>query len=50
MESSSEPGLIQVTETVYDALQDKFDFQSRGAVDIKGIGDMQVWALLGRKS
>jgi class 3 adenylate cyclase len=50
MESSSEPGLIQVTETVYEALKDKFDFRSRGVINIKGIGDTQVWALQGRKS
>jgi len=50
MESSSEPGLIQVTETVYEDLKGQFDFESRGVIDIKGIGDTQVWALLGRKS
>ena len=48
MESSGIPGEIQVTAAVYERLKDKFSFKTRGAVEIKGKGEMMVYLLLGR--
>ncbi|MEG3982297.1 adenylate/guanylate cyclase domain-containing protein [Microcoleus sp. D3_18a_C4] len=48
MESSGIPGEIQVTAAVYDRLKEKFLFKRRGAVEIKGKGEMMVYLLVGR--
>ena len=49
MESQGIPGCIQVTETTYNRLSDKFLFAERGAIDVKGKGQMQVYLLLEQK-
>jgi adenylate cyclase len=49
MESQGLAGRIQVTLAVYDRLQDKYLFQERGAVQIKGKGTMTTYLLTGRK-
>jgi class 3 adenylate cyclase len=38
MESTGVPGQIQVTRSVYEQLKDKFVFESRGLVQVKGKG------------
>ena len=48
MESNGIPGEIQVTAAVYERLKDKFSFKRRGAVEIKGKGEMMVYLLVGR--
>ncbi|MEQ9373327.1 MAG: adenylate/guanylate cyclase domain-containing protein [Coleofasciculus chthonoplastes F3-SA18-01] len=48
MESSGEPGKIQVTETTYQRLRDKFQFQERGAIAVKGRGEMTTYWLMGK--
>jgi adenylate cyclase len=48
MESNGIPGQIQVTAAVYERLKDKFSFKMRGAVEIKGKGEMMAYLLLGR--
>ncbi|MEG3849953.1 adenylate/guanylate cyclase domain-containing protein [Microcoleus sp. herbarium19] len=48
MESNGIPGEIQVTDVVYDRLKDKFAFKMRGAIEIKGKGEMIVYLLLRR--
>ncbi len=48
MESNGIPGEIQVTAAVYERLKDKFSFKMRGAVEIKGKGEMMAYLLLGR--
>lgn len=48
MESNGIPGEIQVTPAVYERLKDKFLFKMRGAVEIKGKGEMMVYLLVGR--
>jgi class 3 adenylate cyclase len=47
MESTGVPGAIQVTRTVYERLKEKFDLQSRGAVTVKGKGEIETWLLQG---
>ncbi len=48
MESHSVPGGIQVTEPVYLALRHRYRFEDRGAVTIKGKGEVRTWLLHGR--
>lgn len=45
MESTGLPGEIQVTATVQERLQGQFDFQRRGAIDVKGKGKMETFLL-----
>ena len=45
MESHGIPGEIQVTETTYDILKNKFNFEERGIIDVKGKGKMRTYFL-----
>ncbi len=46
MESHGVPGRIQVTHAVRTRLAGRFDFESRGLVDVKGKGPLPTWFLL----
>jgi class 3 adenylate cyclase len=48
MESHALPGTIQVTERVYERLWDRYRFNPRGVIDIKGKGPMRCYELIGR--
>lgn len=48
MESQGVPGGIQVTETTYNRLQDKYILEKRGAIAVKGKGEMVTYWLTGR--
>lgn len=48
MESSGEPGTIQVTHTTYLRLQDKYLFEKRGIIQVKGKGEMETYWLIGK--
>jgi class 3 adenylate cyclase len=45
MESGGMPDTIQVTRSVYEKLKDKFVFESRGAIEVKGKGGVEAWLL-----
>jgi class 3 adenylate cyclase len=45
MESHSLPGRIQVSEPVYNKLMGEFRFESRGTIEVKGIGPMNTYFL-----
>jgi class 3 adenylate cyclase len=45
MESAGLADTIQVTRAVYDQLKDKFAFEPRGTLDIKGKGAVEAWLL-----
>lgn len=47
MESQGIPGCIQVTETTYKLLRDKYVFEERGLIQVKGKGDMMAYLLIG---
>ena len=47
MESTGVPGQIQVTRSVYERLKDRFDLESRGAINVKGKGEIETWLLHG---
>ncbi len=49
MQTSGEPGHIQVSEPVHRALAGAYRLQSRGLVEVKGKGGMTAWYLLGKK-
>jgi class 3 adenylate cyclase len=49
MESSGIPGQTQVTAAVYERLKERFLFQERGTILIKGKGEMMTYLLLGQK-
>lgn len=49
MESLGVPGGIQVTVATYERLRDKYIFEERGLLQVKGKGDMTTYLLLGRK-
>lgn len=48
MESHGIPGAIQVTQSTYNILQNKYLFEDRGVIHIKGKGDMNTYLLAGR--
>lgn len=47
MESSGEPGKIQVTAATYELLKDRFIFEERGTIEVKGKGSMTTYWLIG---
>jgi len=49
MESHGVPGRVQVTERVVQVLGDRFRFEPRGVIEVKGIGPMPAWLLDGRR-
>ncbi len=49
MESHGMPGAIQVTADTYEMLRDRFEFEPRGKITIKGKGEMMTYLLIGRK-
>ena len=48
MESSGEPGRIQVAAATYEVLRDRYRFEPRGKIPIKGKGLLATYFLLGR--
>ena len=48
MESHGVPDRIHATHAVYERLRDRYVFEPRGIVDIKGKGPMETYFLLGR--
>ena len=50
MESTGEPGKIQVSEAAHALLAGKFDLESRGEIEVKGKGRMRTWFLLGPRA
>lgn len=49
MESQGLPGYIQVTAAIYELLKDRYLFEERGAIPVKGKGDMIAYWLKGKK-
>ena len=50
MESQGTPGRIQITQATYELIKDEFDCESRGAITVKGKGEMDVWFVVGRRA
>jgi adenylate cyclase len=49
MESTAAIGRVQVPLPVYQRLSDRFVFEERGEVEVKGKGVMHTWYLVGRQ-
>jgi adenylate cyclase len=47
MESHGVPGRIQVTGATYQRLSSRFEFESRGPIDVKGKGMLETYFLTG---
>ena len=47
MESCGVPDAVQVTRPVFERLQDRYSFEARGAVNVKGKGEVETWLLKG---
>jgi class 3 adenylate cyclase len=45
MEAGGIPDSIQVTRAVYERLKDQFAFEPRGAIEVKGRGNVETWVL-----
>jgi len=50
MESTGEPGKIQIAPKTRELLGDRFELEERGMIEVRGKGLMQTWFLIGRKS
>lgn len=48
MESHGIPGKIQVTKAIFDLLKNKYNFERRGEIEIKGKGLMETYFLEGK--
>jgi class 3 adenylate cyclase len=49
MESHGTSGRIQITRATKDLLEDEFLCEPRGAIPVKGKGDIEAWYLVGRR-
>jgi class 3 adenylate cyclase len=49
MESSGLPGRIQVTSATYERLRDRYRFEERGEIEVKGKGRLKAYLLVGRR-
>ncbi len=50
MESTGEPGRIQVAPETFALLEDRFDLEERGLIEVRGKGQMRTWYLRGRRA
>jgi adenylate cyclase len=48
MESHGLPGRIQVSEATYQRLRDRYVFEDRGDIEVKGKGRLRAYLLVGR--
>lgn len=48
MQSHGLPGKIQVTAAFRDRLAERYVFEERGGIEVKGIGEVRVWWLEGK--
>jgi len=49
MESTGVPDRIQVTTATYERLRDRYEFDARGDVEVKGKGRIPAWLIAGRR-
>ncbi|MDP9482716.1 MAG: adenylate/guanylate cyclase domain-containing protein, partial [Chloroflexota bacterium] len=50
MESHGLPGQIQVSEATYGRLGERYDFDDRGEIEVKGKGRRRAYLLVGRRA
>ena len=49
MTSLGQPGNIQVSESTFELIKDKYELDKRGKIEVKGKGKMTTYFLVGRK-
>jgi guanylate cyclase len=49
MESHGTSGRIQITRATKELLDDEFVCEPRGAIQVKGKGEMEAWYLVGHR-
>lgn len=49
MESNSQPGRIQVSDKVYERLQNRYLMEERGLIEVKGKGELRAYWLMGKR-
>lgn len=49
MESTGVPGCIQVSATTYEYLKERYKFEERGKIEVKGKGKMMTYLLVSRE-
>jgi guanylate cyclase len=50
METYGQTGAIQVTRSTYDLIKDDFVVESKGTINVRGAGEVDVWHVLRTKS
>lgn len=50
MESQGRTRCIQITRSTYELVKDAFDCEAMGTIEVKGVGQMEVWHVLGNKN
>jgi len=50
LESASEAGRVTVSHAVAERLGDRYELEPRGGLDLKGLGAIEAWYLVGRRS
>lgn len=50
MESHGLGGTVQITQITYELIKDEFECEPRGAVNVKGRGEMDVWLVISAKT
>ena len=50
LESHGVPGRIQVGQALHDRLKDRYDFEARGEIELKGKGRRPAWLLVGPRT
>jgi guanylate cyclase len=50
MESHGVGGTIQITDATHSLIDDSFECENRGAITVKGKGEMNVWSVIGPKA
>ena len=49
MESSGEPGRINISEKTYEMVRDRFECELRGHIEVKGLGPMPMYFVTRRR-
>jgi adenylate cyclase len=50
MESSGQPGRVQISHATYELIKDRFHCETRGEIEVKGKGPMKTWYVIERVS
>jgi class 3 adenylate cyclase len=50
MESTGEPGRIQIAEGTFERIRDAYACEPRGNIDVKGKGTLRTWFVEGRRT